>query len=337
MHRLHTLQRSTHQQLKRLEAKLAAAVEKNPFPVDEQIHEDLCNIVAAQSPYIESTYPPGSFQWLFWEQQKQANACADARSMRWHPLMIKWCVYLRHLSSSAYETLRDSGCVVLPSQRTLRDYTHYVPAVIGFSAASDKQLFEAANISDCQEWEKYVVLILDEMHIKEDLVFDKHTGKLWLISVFCTIVQFLQFSCFRCSHGIHKLGPNLEEGGSLPSTTSKFQDGVYGSRPLHPTSVPLCTVFLRISVRRPNLRSLLGGCLPAWRWWIHMPQTIAICIFFVRPTTLAQNDKKLLGKQEATAMGEFQHHIVCACRLLVPSNGTACMCCHSHAWALHDR
>ena len=115
---------------------------------------------------------------MFWEQQKEANACADARSMRWHPLMIKWCVYLRHLSSSAYETLRDSGCVVLPSQRTLCDYTHYVPAVIGFSAASDKQLFEAANISDCQEWEKYVVLILDEMHIKEDLVFDKHTGKL---------------------------------------------------------------------------------------------------------------------------------------------------------------
>ena len=32
--------------------------------------------------------------------------------------------------------------------------------------------------------------------------------------------------------------------------------------------------------------------------------------FFLRPTTLAQNDKKLLGKQEATAMGEFQHHIV---------------------------
>ena len=178
LYRLHTLQCSTHQQLERLKAKLAAAVEKNASPVDEQMHEDLSNIVTAQSPYIESTYPPGSFQRLFWEQQKQANACADARSMRWHPFMIKWCVYLRHLSSSAYETLRDSGCVVLPSQRTLRDYTHYVPAVIGFSAAGDKQLFEAANISDCQEWEKYVVLILDEMHITEDLVFDNHTGML---------------------------------------------------------------------------------------------------------------------------------------------------------------
>ena len=178
LHRLHTLQRSTHKQLERLKAKLAAAVERNGSPVDEHMHKDLTTIVAAQSPYIESTYPPDSFQRLFWEQQKQANSCKDARSMRWHPLMIKWCVYLRHLSSSAYETLRDSGCVTLPSQRTLRDYTHYVPAIIGFSAAVDKQLLETANICECQEWEKYVALILDEMHIKEDLVFDKHTGML---------------------------------------------------------------------------------------------------------------------------------------------------------------
>ena len=137
MHRLHSLQRNTHKQLERLKAKLAAAVERNGSPVDEQMHRDLTTIVAAQSPYIESTYPPDSFQRLFWEQQKQANSCKDARSMRWHPLMIKWCVYLRHLSSSAYETLRDSGCITLPSQRTLRDYTHYVPAIIGFSAAGD--------------------------------------------------------------------------------------------------------------------------------------------------------------------------------------------------------
>ena len=37
-------------------------------------------------------------------------------------------------------------------------------------------------------------------------------------------------------------------------------------------------------------------------------------LYFLRPTTLAQNGKKLLGKQEATAMVEFQHHIVlCHC------------------------
>ena len=45
----------------------------------------------------------------------------DARLMGWHPLIIKWCLYLRHLSGKAYETTRSSGCIKLLSQRTLRE------------------------------------------------------------------------------------------------------------------------------------------------------------------------------------------------------------------------
>ena len=36
--------------------------------------------------------------------------------------MIKWCIYLK---AGAYEMLRKSNCMTLPSQRTLRAYTHY--------------------------------------------------------------------------------------------------------------------------------------------------------------------------------------------------------------------
>ena len=36
---------------------------------------------------------------------------------------------------------------------------------------------EAASIQTCPEREKYVVLVLDEMHIKEELVYDKQTGQ----------------------------------------------------------------------------------------------------------------------------------------------------------------
>ena len=67
--------------------------------------------------------------------------------MRWHPLFIKWCLYLRHLSGKAYELLRDSGCVRLPSQRTLRDYTHYISASVGFSAEVDEQLLHVCDLS----------------------------------------------------------------------------------------------------------------------------------------------------------------------------------------------
>ena len=92
--------------------------------------------------------------------------------------MIKWCLYLRHLSGKAYEMLRESGCITLPSHRTLSDYTHYVHSTTGFSAEVDEQLMEAAKVAKAQEWEKCVVLVMDEMHVKEDLVYDKHSGAL---------------------------------------------------------------------------------------------------------------------------------------------------------------
>ncbi len=74
--------------------------------------------------------------------------------------------------------LRSSGCLKLPSKRTLRDYTHYINSTIGFSNQVDQELARVAAITTCTEGQKCVVLLLDEMHIKEDLVYDKHSGAL---------------------------------------------------------------------------------------------------------------------------------------------------------------
>ena len=93
--------------------------------------------------------------------------------------------------------MRNSGVVSLPSQRTLRDYTHFVESVPGFSAAVDQMLMEVSKVLSCevcvvietyyawfrrmmytQEFEKCVVLVMDEMHIREDLVYNKHSGEL---------------------------------------------------------------------------------------------------------------------------------------------------------------
>ena len=62
---------------------------------------------------------------------------------------------------------------ILLSQRTLRDYSNAVKAVPGFFNDVDHQLKEAVWVSTSKEWEKLVVL-LDEMYIKEDLVYEKH-------------------------------------------------------------------------------------------------------------------------------------------------------------------
>lgn len=126
---------------------------------------------------VAESFPEGSFARSFWDSQRRATLLKNPNSMKWDPVIIRWCLYLRHLSgSSAYEMLRESGVIKLPSQRTLRDYMYYTKAVCGFSEDVDRQLMEAASIQTCAEHEKYVVLLMDEMHIKEDLVYNKHSG-----------------------------------------------------------------------------------------------------------------------------------------------------------------
>ena len=81
-------------------------------------------------------------------------------------------------SLSCNGTLRESKCITLPSQRTLRDYTHHIETKPGFSTKVDTEICRAAKIEQCIEREKFVILLLDEIHVKEDLVYNKHTGKL---------------------------------------------------------------------------------------------------------------------------------------------------------------
>ena len=108
----------------------------------------------------------------------KAASQSDARQMRWHPAMIKWCLYLRYRSSGAYDMLRESGCLHLPSQRTLRDYTHVAGNRIGFSREVDTMLMQTSKVLTCPEHEKFVSVVFDEVHIRVDLVYNKHNGEL---------------------------------------------------------------------------------------------------------------------------------------------------------------
>ena len=83
--------------------------------------------------------------------------------------MIRWCLYLRHLSGNAYETIRESDVIKLPSQRTLRDYIYTkLKATVGFSADVDEQISKAAKIDSCLEREKYVIILMDRTSLKEE-------------------------------------------------------------------------------------------------------------------------------------------------------------------------
>ena len=130
-----------------------------------------------QDESIKESFPEGSFCRLFWSEQMKAAAVKDARQMRWHPTMIRWCLNLKLLSTSAYHSLRTSGFMKLPSERTLKDYTHFFQSKVGFQAEADKMLIEEAKLKGLPEWKQFIVLLFDKMKLSESLVYDKHSAQ----------------------------------------------------------------------------------------------------------------------------------------------------------------
>ena len=140
------------------------------------MHDDLHRVMKEFNGEVRQKYPEGSFRHLFWEQQLQGIQAKNCRQVRWHPALIKWCLHLKYKSSSAYHALRSTGVLTLPSERTLRDYTHWTKIDIGFSQAANEQIIHEANIKEDKD--RYTVLVFDEMKVREDLVFNKHTCEL---------------------------------------------------------------------------------------------------------------------------------------------------------------
>lgn len=164
--------------LERVTLKLKKLTEENGVIVDEDLQKDLASIIEEETQSISEQHSPDTFQRLFWDQQSKAAKLKDTRQMRWHPMFIKWCLSLKLISSASYRTLRSTKVIVLPSERTLRDYTHFVKAKAGFNHELDQELLREAKLHECASYQNFVCLIFDEMKIKEDLVYDKHTGQL---------------------------------------------------------------------------------------------------------------------------------------------------------------
>ena len=165
MRNLHHSNRVSQRRIAHLESKLKERIELEGEQVEESMSADLEQIIRENDHHIEAQYGKDTFMHLFWKQQKDALSRKNTKGMRWHPLMIRWCLYLRHQSSKAYDTLRDAG-LFLPSQRTLRDYTYSTTSGTGFSSSVDHQLLLASKATTCKEWEKYVAVLIDEMYIR---------------------------------------------------------------------------------------------------------------------------------------------------------------------------
>ena len=60
---------------------------------------------------------------------------------------------------------------------------------------------DSAKISECPERERYVTIIMDEMKIRKNLVYNKHTGKQAIVMY--TKCILISFAKIRRDYWIH--------------------------------------------------------------------------------------------------------------------------------------
>ena len=79
--------------INRLQKLLEKATQEDGLNLSSDIHDSLFGIMKENAADVEKSFPEGSFRRLFWQQQFEAASKGNARQMRWHPMMIKWCLY----------------------------------------------------------------------------------------------------------------------------------------------------------------------------------------------------------------------------------------------------
>jgi DNA-directed RNA polymerase subunit M/transcription elongation factor TFIIS len=164
-------------QVTRLECKqlrdrlkhLQTKIEKEGVGISASLETDLLKIMGGQN--LEST-PHMKF---FWEQQMTLLQ-SNKMERRYHPQVIRFALSIHGKSPSACRELRDSGALILPSERVLRDYKNYFKPKAGINKENIECLREKTkHFTDLQ---RYVVHVMDEMKIQSNLVFDKVSGDL---------------------------------------------------------------------------------------------------------------------------------------------------------------
>ena len=166
--------------IRQLKDRISNLVSTSNISVSEELDEDLSEIMTAESEQIYNTFPKDSFQYMFWKEQVAAMSVTNPCQRRWNPLMIKWCLNLKMISSAAYHNLRTSGMLVLPSERTLRDYSNVVKGGNGFQMGILEQLYREAcdHQDEIPFYRQFVGVVFDEVYIKSDLVFDRFSSQI---------------------------------------------------------------------------------------------------------------------------------------------------------------
>ena len=100
--------------------------------VDQSLEDDILKMSAQN---LEVT-PHMKF---FWQEQIKLLQSSSS-GQRYHPQIIQFALSVHGKSPSAYRELRDSGALVLPSERVLRDYKNYFTPKAGINKENVDEL-----------------------------------------------------------------------------------------------------------------------------------------------------------------------------------------------------
>lgn len=160
---------NANRQISHLKARMQVLIQKNGVQIEEDLSDDFTEMLE------NGNMSPA--QRIFLQQQVKASQKKNMVGMRWHPTMIRLALAIHLTSPAAYELMKETGMLKLPSSRTLFDYSHVKPIEEGI----DQYVLDSVGlrVSKFQlRHKKYHVLMADEMHISQNLIFQKHSGKM---------------------------------------------------------------------------------------------------------------------------------------------------------------
>jgi hypothetical protein len=106
----------------------------------------------------------------FLQDQFNALNCADSRQHRWSPETIKMCLNLWTKSPKAFNDMKASGFMIMPSGRLLQKYKNAASQNAGINNDVFRWMHQAAQDCNLPTAGWYGGLVHDEMKIQQDLM-----------------------------------------------------------------------------------------------------------------------------------------------------------------------
>ena len=131
---------------------VAASIEQEGATLGGENH----NIVNEILNETFHTFAEETPQFLLWQQQKKEASDKDSRRIRWHGLIIRWCLSIYHTFPAAYKQLanRKINFLRLPQVNTSNKYSNFTKSQTGFNPDILKELVLGAGLEKIPECKK---------------------------------------------------------------------------------------------------------------------------------------------------------------------------------------